>query len=109
MPRHSAEATATAAAVSTAVVDSTPLPEASAKLLHSTGPPRSARHDLYRKRVLGPVSIRAPALHPGRSLRASRPATSAECPVPSTPSRERGETSTTPPASEIGTRPLDSL
>ena len=46
---------ATAAAVSTAVVDSTPLPEASAKLLRSTGPPRSARHDLYRKRVLGPV------------------------------------------------------
>ena len=45
----------TAAAVSTAVVDSTPLPEASAKLLRSTGPPRSARHDLYRKRVLGPV------------------------------------------------------
>ena len=40
---------------STAVVDSTPLPEASAELLRSTGPPRSARHDLYRKRVLGPV------------------------------------------------------
>ena len=109
MPRHSAEATATAAAVSTAVVDSTPLPEASAKLLRSTGPPRSARHVRWSNGVLGPVSIGAPALNPGRSHRASRSATSAECPVPSTPSRERGETSTTPPASEIGTRPLDSL
>ena len=45
----------TAAAVSTAVVDSTPLPEAFAKLLRSTGPPRSARHVRWRNRVLGPV------------------------------------------------------
>ena len=102
-------AEATAAAVSTAVVDSTPLPEAFAELLRSTTLPRSARHVRWSNRVLGPVSIRAPALHPGRSHRASRSATSAECPVPSAPCWERGETSTTPSASEIGTRPSDSL
>src|SRR5271166_7069199 len=101
MPRHSAEATA--------AVDSTPLPEAFAELLRSTALPRSACHVRWSNRVLGPVSIRAPALHPGRSLRASRSATSAECPVPSAPHWERGETLTIPSALEVGTRPSDSL
>ena len=103
-------AEATAAAVSTAAVDSTPLPEASAELLRSTGPHRSARPVHRFNQGLQPLSNRGPGFAPRQITPGQSVGNAGRLPGARRPRAGSGaKLSTIPSALEIGIRPSDSL